>query len=61
MADLDKLQEDVARVREDVAAIKERIDALPDHEQRLRSLERWKWGLPLAGLLSLFGLGSHAT
>jgi len=51
------LVEDITRVREDVAYIKAKIDALPDHEKRLRSLERWRYGIPgglLVTLISLF-------
>lgn len=52
-----KLAEDVATVREDVAYIKAHIESLPDHETRIRSLERWKYGIPgsaLAALLAFF-------
>lgn len=26
---------------------------LPDHENRIRALEKWRYGLPLSGLLAL--------
>lgn len=35
-----------------LAVITEQLKAVPDHEQRIRSLERWKYGLPIASLLA---------
>lgn len=35
-----------------LAVIAEQLKAVPDHEARIRSLERWKYGLPVAGLLA---------
>lgn len=40
-----------------LVAISEQLKAIPDHEARIRSLERWKYSLPtamFAGLGSLF-------
>lgn len=34
----------------DMKALK---DTLPDHESRIRALERWRYGLPLASLLAV--------
>lgn len=39
--------------REDVADIKARIESLPDHETRLRSLERFRYGVPGSAFLAL--------
>ena len=37
----------------DMKSLKEQ---LPDHETRIRSLEHWKYGLPLAGITALGSL-----
>jgi hypothetical protein len=36
-----------------LAVITEQLKAVPDHENRIRSLERWRYGLPLAGVLAI--------
>lgn len=28
-------------------------ETLPDHESRIRALERWRYGLPIAGMLAI--------
>jgi hypothetical protein len=43
----------------DVAVIRERIEAIPDHEVRIRKLEKRTWGVPaslFAAVLALFGV-----
>ena len=35
------------------AELRSIIDKLPDHESRIRKLEQWRYGLPLAGLLAI--------
>lgn len=36
-------------VREILLRVEQKLDAeIADHEARLRSLERWKWGLPVS-------------
>ncbi len=47
------ISEDLARVREDVAFIKSKIEALPDHETRIRVLERFRYAVPSTALLGL--------
>jgi hypothetical protein len=39
-----------------LAVISEQLKAVPDHENRIRSLERWKYALPVAGLLAFGSL-----
>lgn len=46
----------VSDIREDVAYIKAKVEAIPDHEQRIRFLERWKWGLPATVVTSVLAL-----
>lgn len=36
-----------------LAVISEQLKAVPDHESRIRSLEKWRYGLPLSGLLAV--------
>lgn len=58
MAD-ETLREQIQAVREDVAYIRAKIDILPDHEDRLRTLERRQWGpigSAVAVLLAVFGI-----
>lgn len=57
--DHDQLAQDLSAVKEDVAYIRAKVEAIPDHEERLRSLERWKWGLPVTAILAFFGLYSQ--
>lgn len=42
----------------DIAVIKEKMTVISDHEFRIRSLERWKYSLPIA---LLFAIGSVAA
>jgi len=35
-----------------LAVISEQLKAVPDHETRIRSLEKWRHGLPQTGLLA---------
>jgi hypothetical protein len=36
-----------------LAVITEQLKAVPDHEGRIRALEKWRYGMPLAGLLAI--------
>lgn len=46
-------------VQEALQRIESKVDKiLDDHEERIRSLERWKWGLPaslVAAMAAFFG------
>jgi hypothetical protein len=42
---------------EKLAAIGETLKAVPDHEARIRALERWRYSLPLAALAALGSAG----
>ena len=55
--------EDIIQIREDMAYIKARIEALPDHEIRLRSLERFRYAVPGSTVVALVvsGLGLALT
>lgn len=50
----------LTEIRVDVADIKARIEAVPDHENRIRSLERFRYSVPgtaiLGVLLAIAGL-----
>jgi hypothetical protein len=52
----------VLGVREDVRSLKqdrENVnDTLDDHESRIRSVERWKYGIPVATLSGLVATGA---
>ena len=47
------ITDEIAAIREDVAYIKAKIETLPDHETRLRSLERFRYAIPGVSALSL--------
>lgn len=53
MPDINELYNIVSDVREDVAFIKAKVEAIPDHEDRIRWLEKWKWGLPATLITSV--------
>lgn len=40
--------------------ISARLEAIPDHEQRIRALEKWRYGLPLATVMSAGSLALAA-
>ena len=46
----------LTQIRVDVADIKARIESLPDHERRIRSLEKFRYGIPGALLVALISL-----
>jgi hypothetical protein len=46
------ISEELAAIREDVAYIKAKIESLPDHETRLRTLERFRYAIPGVSVLS---------
>lgn len=49
--------EEWAALREDVGYIKAKIEVVPDHEERIRSLERKFWGVSAAisAIAAFFG------
>lgn len=60
---LNKLDEIDAQNRIMIIALtrlEEQVRAVPDHELRLRSLERWKYGLPVTGLTALVSMAVSA-
>jgi hypothetical protein len=40
-----------------LGVISEQLKAIPDHEQRIRALEHWRYSLPLAALGALVSAG----
>lgn len=58
MHDIKAVYEQVVAVREDVAYIKGTLESVNDHEQRIRWLEKWKWGLPATLLTSVLAAGT---
>jgi fatty acid desaturase len=43
-----------------LARLEEQAKDVPDHESRIRLLERWKYGLPIAGLTAVLSAGVSA-
>jgi hypothetical protein len=46
------LHEEVSAIREDVAYIRAKIEVIPDHEGRLRSLERFRYAFPSTAIIA---------
>ena len=44
-----------------LAVIAEKLSDLPDHETRLRALERWRYALPTSLVLGLASAGAAAV
>jgi hypothetical protein len=49
------VREDVRSLKQDNASVNETLD---DHESRIRSIERWKYGVPVATLSGLIATGA---
>jgi hypothetical protein len=43
-----------------LAVIGEQLKMIPDHENRIRALEKWRYGLPLTALVSVASLAVGA-
>lgn len=40
--------------------LQEQVSSMPDHESRIRVLERWKYGLPVTGLTAVLAMAVSA-
>lgn len=60
VAKLDKIEEQNSVTLIALTRLQEQMNAVPDHESRLRSLERWKYGLPVTGLTAIVSMGISA-
>lgn len=53
----ERIYDDLQTVKADVADIKAAVvPMVKDHEERIRSLEVWRYGIPAAVLVALVGL-----
>ena len=50
--------QELVKLRADVAVIAGNAAAVPDHETRIRGLERWRYALPTTLFLSFTSLGT---
>lgn len=41
---------ELGKISVQLAHMEEALKAVPDHEARIRALEKWRYGLPLAGV-----------
>lgn len=48
-----ELRQDIRELRDAVLITNERLLAIPDHESRLRSLEKWRYALPTAAVMAV--------
>src|SRR5262249_26329974 len=53
----------IGEMKTQQAVMLEILKAIPDHESRIRKLEAWRYGLPIAGLVSAgsAGLAIYST
>lgn len=58
--ELNQMRTDQQKILVAVTTLVEQAKDLPDHEERIRSLERWKYGLPIAGLTAVLSAGLSA-
>lgn len=50
---LDAIEEKSTRALVEIAKLQEQVKGVPDHENRIRALEKWRWALlGAAALLS---------
>lgn len=47
---------ELGKINVTLAIISKTLDAIPDHEQRIRKLEAWRYGLPMTGLVAVASL-----
>ena len=40
------------------AQMRSMVEKLPDHENRIRSLEEWRYGMPIAALIAMGSLAA---
>lgn len=57
---LDAMEEQNRQLLVGITELREQAKAVPDHEARIRLLERWKYGLPVAGLTAVISAGISA-
>ena len=48
------VKEIVEEIREDVKELRLRPTPNPDHERRIRRIERWMWALPAGAMAAIF-------
>lgn len=58
--ELNQMRTDQQKILVAVTTLVEQAKDLPDHEDRIRSLEKWKYGLPVTGLVAVGSLAMSA-
>lgn len=53
LEELREMRREGQDTRDKVTSLVEQTKAVPDHENRLRALERWRYGIPAAGLTAV--------
>jgi hypothetical protein len=53
MTTLSELTRDLRAVERTLVGVAADLQDLPDHESRIRALERWRWSLPAALVSSI--------
>jgi len=60
LSELREMRQEGQDTREKVITLIEQAKGIVDHEDRLRSLERWKYGLPVTGLVAIGSMALSA-
>lgn len=58
---LDEIQTQGSQALIEISKLQEQIKAVPDHENRIRALEQWRWGLVGVSGLLVTGFTTYAS
>jgi len=50
---LDSIENQNRQMLVALTQVQEQVRVVPDHENRLRTVERWRYGLPMTGLVAI--------
>jgi hypothetical protein len=56
-----EIRRDVKDLQATAAQMQEARKKVDDHEKRIRSLEVWKYGIPLSGLIAIIAAAIHGA
>lgn len=47
---------ELMKIKESLLKVEEGVRSIPDHETRIRSLEKWRYGLPVSMVMALVSI-----
>lgn len=56
-----EIRRDVKDLQASASQMQEARSKVNDHEKRIRSLEVWKYGIPLSGLIAIIAAAVHGA